>query len=76
MRQASSWREWAAAALLAVVALVVPGCSLPQNVPRMEALMIEAGFGVKRADTPERLEHLKTLTPLKLVRHDGAGTPS
>jgi hypothetical protein len=75
MRQASSWRGWGAAALLTVVALVDPGCSVPQNVPRMEALMIKAGFHVKRADTPERLEHLKTLTPLKLVRHDRAGTP-
>jgi hypothetical protein len=74
MRQASSWRR-AAAAVLAVGGLVFSSCSIPQNVARMEALMIKAGFQVRRADTPERLEHLKTLTPLKLVRHDREGTP-
>ncbi len=74
MREASSWRR-TAAAVLAAVGLVFPSCSIPQNVARMEALMIKAGFQVRRADTPERLAHLKTLTPLKLVRHDRAGTP-
>jgi hypothetical protein len=75
MRQASSWRGAAAVVVFAVVGLAFSSCSIPQNVERMEALMIKAGFQVKRADTPERLEHLKTLTPLKLVRHDRAGTP-
>ena len=73
MRQESSQR--AAAIALAVVALVFAGCTVPQNVARMEALMIKAGFQVRRADTAERLAHLKTLTPLKLVRHDRDGTP-
>jgi hypothetical protein len=41
----------------------------------MEALMVKAGFHVRRADTPERIAHLGTLTPLKLVRHERAGTP-
>jgi hypothetical protein len=35
--------------------------------------MIKAGFQVRRADTPERLAHLKTLTPLKMVRHEREG---
>jgi hypothetical protein len=73
MRQGSL--HLAAAAALAVVALVLQGCTVPQNVARREALMIKAGFQVRRADTPERLAHLKTLTPLKLVRHDRDGTP-
>lgn len=73
MRQGSSWLAGAAA--LAVVGLVLQSCSVPQNVARMEALMVKAGFQVRRADTPERLAHLKTLTPLKLVRHDRDGTP-
>jgi hypothetical protein len=73
MRQGSS--HLAAAAALAIVALVLQGCTVPQNVARMEALMIKAGFQVRRADTPERLAHLKTLTPLKLVRHDRDGMP-
>jgi hypothetical protein len=63
------------ALVLAVVGLMLAGCSIPQNVARMEALMIKAGFQVRRADTPERLEHLKTLAPLKIVRHDREGTP-
>jgi hypothetical protein len=73
MRQGSS--HLAAVAALAVVALVLQACAVPQNVARMEALMIKAGFQVRRADPPERLAHLKTLTPLKLVRHDRDGTP-
>jgi hypothetical protein len=73
MRQGSSWL--AGAAVLAVVALVLPGCTVPQNTARMEALMIKAGFQVRRADTPERQAHLKALTPLKLVRHDRDGAP-
>ena len=36
MRQGSSWL--AGAAVLAVVALVLPGCTVPQNTARMEAL--------------------------------------
>ena len=73
MRQGSS--QLAAAAVLAVVALVLQGCTIPQNTARMEALMIKAGFQVRRADTPERLAHLKTLTLRKLVRHDRDGAP-
>lgn len=75
MRHGSSrWRR-SAAVVLAVVGLAFPSCSVPQNVVRMEDLMIKAGFQVKRADTPERLAHLKTLTPRRLVRHDRGGTP-
>jgi hypothetical protein len=74
MRQALSWRGGLAAGL-AAVGLAWAGCSVPQNTARMEALMIKAGFHVRRADTPERLAHLGTLTPRKLVRHDRAGTP-
>lgn len=73
MQQRSSWL--AGAAVLVLVGLVLQGCTVPQNTARMEALMIKAGFQVRRADNPERLTHLKTLTPLKLVRHDRDGTP-
>lgn len=73
MRQGSSQR--AVAVGVAVVALVLQGCTVPQNTARMEALMIKAGFQVRRADTPERLAHLKTLAPRTLVRHERDGTP-
>jgi hypothetical protein len=73
MRQGSS--QVVAAAALAIVALVFQSCAVPQNVARMEALMIKAGFQVRRADTAERLAHLRTLTPLKLIRHDRDGAP-
>jgi hypothetical protein len=70
MRQGSLHR-----AIIAVVTLVLAGCTVPQNVTRMEDLMIKAGFQVRRADTPERLAHLRTLAPRTLVRHDRDGTP-
>jgi hypothetical protein len=73
MRERSA--RLAAAAVLAVGALGLPGCTIPQNTARMEALMIKAGFQVRRADTPERVAHVKALAPLKLVRHDRDGTP-
>ena len=73
MRQGSSYRVGAGA--LAALALALLGCAVPQNVARMEALMIKAGFQVRRADTPDRLAHLRALSPLKLVRHDRDGTP-
>jgi hypothetical protein len=74
MRQGSSHRA-VSAALAAVIALALPACTVPQNVTRMEDLMIKAGFQVRRADTPERQAHLATLTPRRLVRHDRDGTP-
>jgi len=69
-----SW-HLAVALALALAALALPGCAVPQNTARMEDLMIKAGFQVRRADTPERLAHLKSLTPRTLVRHDRDGTP-
>ena len=73
MRQRSAPRT--AVAALPILALVLAACAVPQNVARMEDLMIKAGFQVRRADTPERLAHLKALTPLKMVRHDKDGVP-
>jgi len=58
-----------------VVALVLSGCAVPQNTARIEALMIKAGFQVRRADTAERLADLKNLRPRTLVRQDRDGVP-
>ncbi len=73
MGQHRSWR--APAVILGAVMLLVQSCTIPVNKPLMESLLIKAGFQVKRADTPDRLAHMKTLTPLKLVRHDRDGVP-
>jgi hypothetical protein len=71
MRQRPWWAG--AAAVLATLGLMLQSCTIPVNTARMEALMVKAGFQVKRADTPERLAHLKTLTPLKIVKHERDG---
>src|SRR5262245_54382399 len=70
MRQGPRWGRGAA---MLAVGLMLPGCTVPVNTARMEALMIKAGFQIKRADTPERLAHLRTLAPLKLVKHERDG---
>ncbi|MGH7331654.1 MAG: hypothetical protein ACREKS_02680 [Candidatus Rokuibacteriota bacterium] len=73
MRQHTSWR--ASAAVLGALGLLLQSCTIPVNRAVMESLLIKAGFQVKRADNPDRLAHLKTLTPLKLVRHERNGVP-
>ena len=73
MRQRTSWR--APAVVLGAMVLLWQSCTIPVNRPLMESLLTKAGFQVRRADNAERLTHLKTLTPLKLERHDRDGVP-
>jgi hypothetical protein len=73
MQLRTSWR--APAAVLGAVVLFLLGCTIPVNRPLVESLLTQAGFQVRRADTAERLAHLRTLTPLKLERHDRDGVP-
>jgi hypothetical protein len=73
MRQRTSRRGLTA--ISGVVVLVLQACTIPVNRPLMESLLTQAGFQVRRADTPERLANIQALTPLKLERHDRDGVP-
>ncbi len=55
--------------------LLLSGCSAIQagKVQSTEELLSSAGFTVKPADTPEKLAHLKTMPPLKLVSRSRDG---
>jgi len=55
--------------LLLTLTLGLPGCASlqQQQVQDTEQMLAAAGFKIRPADTPERLAHLETLQPLKLV---------
>jgi len=40
-----------------------------QDARQTESVLSAAGFQMRPADTPERIEHLKTMRPLKIVPH-------
>jgi uncharacterized protein YceK len=65
-----------------VITLALLGCLLTlsgcASVRQREAadtgrLLIAAGFQQRLADSPERLAHLRTMTPLKLVARNNDG---
>jgi uncharacterized protein YdbL (DUF1318 family) len=62
---------------VALMALVVGagGCAAlrKSDVDAQEQLLSAAGFQMKPADSPEKLKHLETLTPQKLVPHTRDG---
>jgi len=69
-------RRWTTPILpLVALGLSVTGCAaiLAHQTAETEQILAAAGFQVKPADTPEKLAHLQTLTPRKVVRavHDG-----
>ncbi len=57
------------------VALSLTGCAAiqKQDASQTEQLLSAAGFQMKLADNPQKLAHLQTLTPLKLVPHSRDG---
>jgi hypothetical protein len=59
----------------AILIVVLAGCAAnpEQKAQEMEHLLIAAGFQMKLADTPQKLEHLKTLNQLKFIRHQREG---
>ena len=58
---------------VAAISLVVlvAGCAAmrEERAKDKESILSAAGFQMKPANTPQRLAHLQTLTPLKLVPH-------
>jgi hypothetical protein len=69
-------RRWTTL-MLALVALgvSVTGCTAirAHQTAETEQILVAAGFNVKSADTPEKLAHLQTLTPRKVVRYSRVG---
>jgi hypothetical protein len=53
------------------MAILLGACAAIQRdeAQQKESILSASGFQMKPADTPERLAHLKTMTPLKLVPH-------
>jgi len=61
--------------MFAAVVLTMAGCAglQTQNTRATEQLLAEAGFEMMPADSPEKLTHLQTLTPGKIIRHEADG---
>ena len=62
---------------LVALGLSVTGCAAirAHQTVETEQGLAAAGFQVKPADTPEKLAHLQTLTPRKVVRYTRDGQP-
>ncbi len=60
------------AAVTMLGAAALAGCAMMerQEVTDVERMLSAAGFQMKYADTPDKLAHLQTLTPMKLVPHN------
>jgi hypothetical protein len=63
---------------LAAIVLSLAGCAglQAQDARATEQMLTAAGFQMKPADTAEKLAHLQTLTPGKIVRRERNGEPS
>src|SRR5204862_4808842 len=63
---------------LAAIVLSLAGCATlqAQDARATERMLTAAGFQMKAADTPDKLAHLQTLTPGKIVRRELSGEPS
>jgi len=67
--------RWQFGVVLAALIPVLGGCAAlrKSDVDSQEQLLSAAGFQMKLADSPEKLAHLQTLTPQKLVPHTRDG---
>jgi hypothetical protein len=63
--------------LIVALGLSVTGCATirAHQTAETEQVLAAAGFQVEPADTPEKLAHLQTLTPRKVVRDVRDGQP-
>jgi len=65
------------ALVLAAILFVtcVAGCAETpqQRAQRLEPMLSAAGFHIHPADTPERIDHLKSMTPLKIRYYERNG---
>ena len=66
-----------AVAILSILIITLAGCRTLRNKKAMntEEVLYKAGFQIKRADTPEKLAHLKTLPQRKIVPFQHKGSP-
>jgi hypothetical protein len=62
-------RSFRGGMLLLALASLVAGCATmrQQRTQATEELLSAAGFKMRLADTPQKLTHLKTLQPFKLI---------
>lgn len=62
---------------LVLIALGLAGCAALQTADTRttEQMLAAAGFQMKAADTPEKLAHLQTLTPRKVLLRPRNGEP-
>ena len=67
--------QWQLGMALAALVVVAGGCAAlrKSEVDSQEQLLSAAGFQMKLADTPQKVQHLQTLTPQKLVPHTRDG---
>lgn len=71
-------RRLAVTMLALVLVLALAGCAVVKEVQKNEAssteqMLAAAGFRVKLADSPKKMEHLQTLTQRKLITHQRNG---
>jgi hypothetical protein len=62
-------------AMLLVFTLVLVGCATVEKDTAMdtERLLSASGFQMRLADTPQKLDKIKTMTQRKLIRHQRNG---
>jgi hypothetical protein len=62
-------------AVVFVIALALVGCATVEKDTAMdtERLLAASGFQMRLADTPQKLDKIKTMTQRKLIRHQGNG---
>ena len=71
MRSKAGWLG----TVLTLAALTALGGCAAQNAREMDGMLAAAGFQVRPATTPERLQQLKTLKPRTLIQMEKNGSP-
>src|SRR5262249_1538698 len=73
-RRVTCMREMTRSVVAITLIVALGGCAAmrEERAKEKENLLSAAGFQMKPADTPNRVAHLQTLTPLKLVPHTRA----
>ncbi len=62
-------------AIVMVLGILLAGCAATQKSESMdtERLLASSGFKMVSADTPEKLEHVKSLTQHEIIPHEYKG---
>jgi hypothetical protein len=68
-------RETAKCLGIVALAILIGGCAAMrrEEAQKTESILSAAGFQMKPADTPDRIAHLSTMTPRKIVPHTKDG---